>query len=150
MSDTTIFLVPKYPNIPVEERKLRQLRDMVQVAYFNRAKVSVVASDTIQFFDAGGNFESMTCSHCGSPVEMAWWSERMGADYDGAGFRLGAHAMPCCQMKLALSDLTYNLAQAFGRSAVSIDSFRGELLPGLVDKAEALLGMPIVVVHQRN
>src|SRR5258708_40143535 len=63
-------------------------------------------SDTPQFFDCGGNFESVFCPFCGLDISD-WWRTAMDRWWNGDDRRLLSVETPCCNHPTSLNDLDY-------------------------------------------
>lgn len=132
MSDNWIVLIPQDPQyLPTpaqQESASRRLREFLSEA--DEIKVSV--SPTVQYFDCGGNFESVACPHCGTHLDDGWWPETMSEDYDD-GFKLAQYELPCCARQVGLQDLVYEKPQGFGKFGLSA------MNPGFADLNEQQL-----------
>jgi hypothetical protein len=80
-------------------------------------EVTVEVSDTIQFFDAGTNWEKTLCPSCRRDVPIEWWQEAMDAAYS-SGFHDLMSEVPCCGLTLSLNELHYDYPQGFARFAL--------------------------------
>lgn len=153
MSDSWITLVPRETGfVPSEDRQKAGLALFNSIAH-DAEEVVIVNHPSIKFFDCGENFESVSCPHCQSKLDMDWWSETMEEDtLDNASdgpFQLKAYTLPCCERQETLDKLVYEWPQAFGRFALdamntNIDALSVEQIADL----EAALGCRLVVIYQ--
>ena len=150
MSDNWIALIPEDPHLipPSETRSIARIR-FTEIAP-DADEIEIIASETVQFFDCGANFEKVTCPVCSGEITISWWQDRMDDDYED-GFNLDCYLTPCCNAAKTLRELTYNWPQTFGRFALKArnpnigilnDEHRHEL--------EEILGTPLIVVYQHN
>ncbi|MCB2135265.1 MAG: hypothetical protein KDE08_04860 [Rhodobacteraceae bacterium] len=147
MSDDYTTLVPRDPHFRADDSALDAAAEWMRWS-FDLDEVNSSSSEKPQFFDAGSNFESVSCPVCEIELSMDWWSERMDEDYDGEGFRLGFLETPCCQRKVTLNDLTYHFHQAFGVCAVQgLNLNVGALTDRQLAEAEHVFGAPLSVVY---
>src|SRR5438045_8303449 len=114
MSDNWITLIPEDPRFVPDQAKQFRARERFAEIASDAEEIDVKVSETIQFFDCGGNFERILCSACRSQIPISWWQERMNEDY-ADGFQLSLYATPCCAARCTLHELTYEWPQGFGR-----------------------------------
>lgn len=150
MSDDILSFVPRDPrHIPApdaQQRALMRLRALLPDA----VSFDTEQSELVRFHDCGENFESISCPHCSADLPLDWWSDAMGADFDGGGFRLDATELPCCQATGTLNELRYDWPQAFGRFSISVrNPDIGSVPDTLLRAIEAELGCALIVVRQR-
>lgn len=148
MSDDYITLVPKDPFFRADEAILFAVAEWIRGTAPDVDQVRATSSENPRFFDAGANFESVSCPVCEVELDMDWWSEKMSEDYDGEGFRLGLLETPCCKSKITLNDLRYDFHQAFGVCAVEGMNLNiGALTDQQLAEAERVFGTPLSVVY---
>jgi len=103
---------------------------------------------TIEFVDAGSNFESITCPICGQVIDTAWWSDAMDAAFQSEFSDLGI-VTPCCYRNTSLNDLVYDFPQGFARFRLQAVNPR---IPGLepnqLRTLEQALGCNLRVIWQ--
>jgi hypothetical protein len=148
LSDNWIALIPEDPHFVPEREKQTLARLRLAEIAPDAEEVTVVLSETIQFFDCGTNFESALCPSCGREVPLDWWQERMDEDHE-EGFKLDRYSMPCCDAAHTLRELTYNWPQAFGRFALdAMNPNIGILKDEHRRELEEILGTRLIVVYQ--
>jgi hypothetical protein len=148
MSDDFLIVVPRDPTHVPSIESQRRLIDALRRIAPNADGVTSEAVEHIRFFDAGENFERISCPSCHSELGMSWWQDRMGEDFGGQGFRLERYLLPCCGARLTLNELAYDWPQAFGRfSAEARNPNMGELGSGQRASLEQALGVAITVVR---
>ena len=148
MSDDVTILVPLYPYFRAGEALLASAEEWLKQIAPEYDEVHSSSFAKPQFFDAGVNFETVSCPACGIEMGMDWWSDRMSEDYDGEGFRLDKYETPCCQSNLTLNELRYYFHQAFGVCAIQGRNLNvGELTHKEISEAERVLGAPLNVVY---
>jgi hypothetical protein len=149
MSDNWILIIPEDPHFVPDEA-----RQQSATAYFSSIapgadEVLVSVWDAVQFVDCGGNCESISCPSCHKVIDARQWQAWMDSDFDGGGFILVPHKMPCCGASLTLSELRYEWVQGFARCQVSaLNPDIGKLSDQQVRGFERLLGCPIRVVYR--
>ena len=118
MSDNILTLIPVSPEyVPVESARAAAdelLRSMVLAA----DEVSSEVSDQVQFFDAGSNFESVSCPVCHAELSTDWWGEAMDSAFQHQPPRLEV-VLPCCATTTSLNDLAYSWPQGFARYSLA-------------------------------
>jgi len=79
-----------------------------------------ICSETVQFADAGQNFEYVKCASCSANI-TEWWGNAMSLAYsDEHGFTNLEVITPCCDMRVSLHDLDYSLTQGFYKTMIEI------------------------------
>ena len=148
MSDHSVTLVSVDPHyVPRPEQVMRA--EALAWSLFPQADaVSPQLSDGIRLFDAGSNFESITCPGCGAQMELDWWQAAMDADYNGNGFQLQPRSMPCCNRSYTLDQLKYDWPQAFGTFGLELRNPNVGSLPAhAVAVLETALGTSLKVIY---
>ena len=147
MSDNWIKLVPVDPKLVPDSARQKQAADYIRRT-LNTSEIEIESSHKVEFFDCGSNFESVHCPHCHSSIEMNWWGDRIGDDFN-KGFQLLPYSLPCCGKRASLNELVYEWPQAFGRFVLSV---MNPGIPKLQDEdrrqLEEILGTQIRVVYQ--
>jgi hypothetical protein len=74
----------------------------------------------------------------------------MDDDWHGEdGFHLHTHALPCCNAKATLNDLTYDFPQSFARWFVAArSSGRAALTAGEISQLETVAGLRLKAIAQ--
>ena len=149
MSDHWIRIIPEDPDFVPDNASQQSA-----LSYFRRLapkadNLEVSSSDRIVFKDCGGNFESIACSACGADFALEQWHNWVDEDYDGEGFTLTEHPMPCCGARRTLHQLRYSFPQGFGRFEVSaMNPQIGELSEEQCDHFQQFLGCPVRVIYR--
>ena len=148
MSDNWIVLNPEDPRFVPDVAKQRRARDRFVEIAPEADGVEIKVSETVQFFDCGGNFERISCPSCGSDIPVAWWRDRIDED-SGDGFQLGSYATPCCGKKCTLHDLVYDWPQGFGCFTLgAMNPNIGKLNDRYKQEFERILGTKLRVIYQ--
>lgn len=149
MSNDFIHLIPTEPDLVVDKNRLDDA-----VAYFHSIapqadKISSTIFTHIQFVDCAANFERIGCPSCGAFIEFEAWQTWIEKDFDGEGFVLSGHEMPCCGARHTLHELAYEWPQGFARSRVSaMNANIGKLTGEHCRRFEEILGCPVRVIYQ--
>lgn len=148
MSDHWLLFIPEDPHAQpardAADRALALLRTLAPRA----DKITSEYFDAVQFFDCGGNFESVHCPHCGTDAEP-WW----GAAMDAAGRNSFADLLvtaPCCGARVSLNDLVYEGPMGFARYCIgAMNADIGEVSPANLAALSTTLALPLRLVRQR-
>lgn len=150
MSEDFLIVVPRDPRHLPDAKSQGHLVNALRRLMPNGYEVSVQGTEEVVFFDAGQNFERITCPVCHAAIELSWWQDRMDEDSRGQGFQLEKYVLPCCGARSSLNALTYDWPQAFGRFCAEVRNPNiGELGSEQRATIEQALGVPIVVVRRR-
>lgn len=145
-----IVIVPQNPeHMPSSDNAQVAAKILEQMAS-GAEKIEIIKDERVQFFDCGGNLETVSCPRCHADIDTDWWSQTMSADFDeDTGFMLNDYRLPCCSSSVSLNALDYSFHQAFGRFALSAMNPKiGELSVEAIVKIEAALGCEVSVVYQ--
>src|SRR5665213_1889871 len=104
MSDNWIALIPENPALVPEATKQARARDRFAQIAPEADEIKVKVSESVAFFDCGGNFERILCPACHTEISVEWWQDRMDDDF-GDGFRLAKYKAPCCKASYTLHEL---------------------------------------------
>lgn len=145
-----IVIVPRHPEHMPSSDNAQVAAKILEQMVSGAEKIEVIKNENVQFFDCGGNFESVSCPRCRADIDTDWWSQTMSTDFDKeAGFLLNEYRLPCCSSSISLNALDYSFHQAFGRFALSaMNPNIGEISVEAVVKIEAALGCEVSVVYQ--
>ena len=148
MSDSYLIIIPTDPHWQADadaaEKAGRAVAGLAPAA----EDIEAFALDEVEFFDAGENFESAKCPHCGADV-TEWWPEAMDRA-DELAFGDLSVTMPCCGRPASLNDLVYDMPQGFAQFAISVTEPGIETLDGdAVRRIGEALGHPVRVIWQR-
>lgn len=114
------------------------------------ASVSISVSESVRFFDAGANFESVRCPACKEEMDIGWWGESMSAAYEAGLEDLGV-TTPCCSSSTSLHDLDYDWPQGYARWAAELrNPDRGPLKDCERAELDAAAGVPLREIWQHQ
>jgi len=149
MSDHTLHIVPSDPHFRPADSQISVALAAAERFFPDADSIESLISDTIQFFDAGSNFEAAYCPACDTLLPLDWWQDAMDADYAESGFRLEPTRTPCCGRSLTLNELRYDWPQAFGRFDLTVQNPNvGDVAADVLEALEAALGTRLRVIHQ--
>lgn len=148
MSESYLILIPTDPHWKPDEAAADRAGNLVVELAPEAEEVEAFDMDEVDFFDAGDNFQSVKCPHCGTDV-TEWWPEAMDKADDLAFGDLDV-SMPCCGKPSSLNDLAYEMPQGFAQFAISVSE------PGIEHLDEAALrrvgealGHPVRAIWQQ-
>lgn len=148
MSDDSVTLVSVDPHYVPTADHVKDAEALARSMFPQADAISPQHSDGIRFFDAGSNFESVTCPGCGAQIELDWWQKAMDADSKGDGFGLRPQVMPCCNWPYTLDRLNYEWPQAFGSFGLELVNPNVGILPAeAVAALETALGTSLRVIY---
>ena len=149
MSDDFIVVVPRDPMlVPTREAQRRVAEVLCRLAP-NAEDSTAEASEDIQLFDCGENFERLSCPLCSADLSIDWWHERLDDDAKGDGFQLAPYKLPCCGGTATLNELIYDWPQAFGRFRWEVaNPDIGALSDADKSALEAAAGFELVLIRQ--
>ena len=114
MSENLLKIIPEQPvYIPESEAQIVASGFLKSLVAEN-CEVQFQVSNEIEFVDAGGNFENVSCSTCGKEISGEWWSTAMNKVHQSHFSQLDI-VVPCCNSKTTLNQLNYNWAQGFAK-----------------------------------
>ena len=117
MSDSIVLFIPDNPQYELSVQEINFIRNLE----WYKNDVTVMVYDTIQFADAGANFESVSCPFCRSDL-MSTWEEFMDDAYsvEIKGFIYLDIVTPCCNKPISMHNLDYCFPQGFYKSIIDI------------------------------
>src|SRR5882757_1447317 len=118
MSDNYLRLVPYDPTWPPDEAGANEAVKIARGLFSLAEHVTVEYEESVTFFDAGANTESVNCPSCGSDIEE-WWGKAMNKAAASRFQDLSA-TTPCCHRQTSLNDLRYVWPAAFGVCALTV------------------------------
>lgn len=80
MSDTYLRYVPRIPSFEPDRAIASKAEEFVRHAIAPESVASRLAT-SVEFVDAGENWEGVRCSKCGADAEP-WWSDAMSSAAD--------------------------------------------------------------------
>lgn len=116
-----------------------EAQDVLATYLPQASRVQVCTSKHIEFVDAGANFESISCPHCGTQLEVEWWQDAMDRAAE-TRFENLTVLTPCCETKLSLNDLVYQFPGGFARFVLSADNPQADLKAGQLEVLAKILG----------
>jgi hypothetical protein len=150
MSDNYVIVIPDLPNfVP------NQINQSKGISYFRsiaplETDIKTLVNNQIHFIDCGENFENIKCPFCSTNISIETWQSWMGMDFDGKGFILNWHKMPCCAANLTLHELNYSFPQGFARfQLIAMNPNIGRLSENQLAKFAQILECPIRVIYKR-
>ncbi len=148
MSDSYLIIIPTDPHWQADASAAEAAGKAIAELTPRAEDIEAFALDEVEFFDAGENFESAKCPHCGADV-TEWWPEAMDRAHDLSFGDLSV-TMPCCGRPASLNDLVYDMPQGFAQFAISVSEPGIEELDGAAARriGEAL-GHPVRAIWQR-
>ena len=109
MSDYFIEIIPEDPSYVLGEETI----DRINCLTWFEDNVSIIVNETIQFADAGENFERVLCPFCKADL-IDWWGGAMDESYsEEKGFTDLDTVTPCCNKETSLNELDYYFPQGF-------------------------------------
>ena len=149
LSDNYTTLSPDSPHFVPPAWSQREAVALFKAIAPAADEVTAQASDSIQFFGCGGNFERILCSECANEIDATWWGHRMHEEA-GSGFPLLPLEMPCCRKRRTLNELIYQRPQGFARfSLTALNANIGDLSEGQKREFEQILGCRLRKILQR-
>lgn len=148
MSAHFLVVIPQDPKASLPEGALALRDSLALMAGTDEARVKDF--QRLQFIDCGENFERVLCPKCREELSTAWWGKQMDNCWDeDRGFKLHAHAMPCCGAAIALDGLVYEPSQGFASWFVSArNPGRKALTDTEMRELEAIAGLKLIAISQ--
>jgi len=116
MPDYFIRFIPENLNSELTACEIKQIKEI-----HTYGSINVREAKKIEFADAGQNFDSLSCPHCDSSLEMiGWWTTAMTRAYEQDFMELDVIS-PCCNKKASLHHLNYYFNQGFYRTIVELE-----------------------------
>jgi hypothetical protein len=149
MSDCFATIVPSDPGFVPTQESIATLVRLLHVLAPALGAIEPHLSRGIMLFDAGSNFESVTCPYCNRKLDLEWWGNTCGQDQHQGFFRLDSHTLPCCGRLGALNDLVYQWHKAFGQFGLEvINPGRPPFRTEEVEKVRLAMGSPVSIVYR--
>lgn len=148
MSDDWLVLIPTDPNWQPDDAAAQRAGNAVVDLAPEAEEIEAYVTDEVEFFDAGGNFKSASCPHCGTDV-TDWWGDVMD-DAKEAAFADLSVTMPCCGRAASLNELVYDMPQGFAQFSISVaEPGLTELDAAALRRVGEALGHPVRAIWQR-
>lgn len=117
MSSSWLIIIPTDPQWQPEHQAAAQAARVLAKHVPRAELIEMSMTDDVEFVDAGSNFDSVTCPHCGAEVTEAW-ADGMDAAYE-SGFANLDWVAPCCNRETSLNALNYQQPQGFARFSIT-------------------------------
>lgn len=149
MSDTILRIIPRQPDFSpdgcAQGAALSRLRD----AFDDADDIAMHLSESIQFVDAGENFEGVYCPACDTELDHTWWTQALEAAAAN-GFTNLRVRVPCCNDRTTLNDLRYDNPQGFARFVLEVTNPNvDEVSEALIEELQDVLGCDLKTVWAR-
>jgi hypothetical protein len=139
---TDPWFVPSEPRWSVAAARFHQFAPKAE-------SVETSSTATIQFVDAGGNFERVRCPACAADITQ-WWIAAMDEAWQVHFANLSV-TLPCCWIATSLNDLQYEWPAGFARFTLAArnPSLGSGLAQEKLDELQAILGCRLRQVFVR-
>jgi hypothetical protein len=145
MSDTFLRLIPRDPTYVPSASARERAQGVLRRIVLDADDLGWHVTREVQFFDCGGNFETVTCQRCGRDLGE-WWSVAMEAGHEQQ-FRDLRVTTPCCGLRTTLNDLEYTMPAGFGRCVLEVQNPSITSLPDQARRRlEQSLGCQVSVI----
>jgi len=119
MSDYWLNFIPEQPQYMLDAKMANLLKGLSWCG----DNVTIKIYDTIQFIDAGSNFEQVSCPFCEFDL-MDWWGDEMSLAYSQEPIFANIGVVtPCCNKNTTLNDLDYYSPQGFCKTMIEMQPF---------------------------
>ena len=146
MSDNWLTFVPSDPNFLPNQEAITTALGLLRQFAPAAQDITVESDGEVNFFDAGSNFESISCPSCGADLE-SWWGDAMDQEWKKSRFENLSVVTPCCGSATSLNDLNYDFPMAFGRFALELFNPRiGSISDEQRIQLEQILGTSLKMV----
>lgn len=148
MSDFWINVVPESPDYVPSEEASRRAVELFRRFAPAAEKVVAEFTEKVRFIDCGENLERVICPECGQEIEVGWWADRMGEEYE-AGYPFKPVALPCCGAQKSVGDLIFDWPQGFARYSVeAMNPDIGDLSDDQLSQFATVLGCKVKKILQ--
>ena len=147
MSDTTLKIITTDPFYTCPENIQSDVISILSKIYPFQ-KIKLLNTDSVEFIDQGGNFESVSCNFCGRLLEIQDWKNLIDLAFETKFNKLN-FVTKCCNKETSLNDINYNWPAGFARFVVSIHDAETELAEIEVTKLEELLKKDLRIIWAR-
>lgn len=142
MSDSWLQLIPVDPSFRPEVPAASQARELLASVLPEAEEVSASFRESVEFFDAGGNWSGVMCPVCGADAEP-WWAEAMDRAHR-SGFSDLMTKAGCCGASVSLNELRYVWPAGFGSFCLeAMNPNVTELEESALRQIEEVLGTPL-------
>jgi len=138
MSDNWIQLIPTNPEYrPSRWSAFWAKRTLV--SYFSDCdEVTAKFTSSINFFDAGSNWDGVKCPRCGEDAEEWWWNRFEQAAV--SNFTDLYAITSCCGAGVSLNDMAFVRPVGFGQFVLEAMNPNKDLLPAQLQTLSRRLG----------
>lgn len=143
MSDNYLRLIPTDPAWAPAADAVAAVGEVVRRLVPDGETFEPLCFDSVQFVDAGGNFETVFCPGCDAELSDGWWGEAMDTAYQSQPVSLPV-TTPCCALRTSLNDLRYDWPQGFSTWRFEVRGpGRQRLTADELAQVEQALGHPV-------
>lgn len=143
-SDTYLRIIPASPSFVPDGDRQKEARDFLQ-DLFPDLDINFSTSPTIEFIDAGSNFEDVFCHQCGAQIEVEDWQDAVSACYE-THFEQLSFKTPCCSAEVSLNDLKYSWPVGFSKFSISVMNPQDELDEAALEDLQIILRTALRVI----
>ena len=119
MSDSYLKIISTNPDYSPSLANQNSMKLLLS-KHYPSGKIEVVITDSVEFIDQGGNFESVKCNFCQRELETTKWQEFMDKAYE-KHFNDLTFITPCCHKMSSLNDLHYEMPAGFAKFSILIN-----------------------------
>lgn len=145
MSDYVIRIIPTDPYLRIPEESLQSAKELL-ADRITCDNIQIHSFENTSFIDCGGNLQRISCPHCGSEVDFAWWGDEVSKLYDKSFISLSV-CMPCCNKVSSMNDLLYDYPCGFALSVLEVLNPGVEITAELKEKIESIIGSSIRIIN---
>lgn len=149
MSDHLLRFIPEDPTF-VPARAAQEAAHQYTREVLDQAdEITAQVTESVEFVDAGCNFESLSCPLCAADLDIDWWTGAMERAFMGEHPDLDVDTL-CCNGRTSLHDLGYDAPQGFARFVLeAMNADVAELPDGLLTELERILACKLRVIRAR-
>ena len=115
MSENYLIFIPTTPEYVPGLLAQEKACEMVASSLPLADEVICQVTAEMRFIGGGDNLEKITCPHCTSEIDMDWWIKAVDESYDSSQFKNLEIMAPCCDNRISLNELHYELPAGFAR-----------------------------------
>ena len=147
MSDIMYKIIAREPDFALVSDVAEDVVEYLK-ACVSAESIAIKLHGQVVFIDCGGNLERITCPICGAELNFEWWGEAMeqAAQNEFEDLKV---TVPCCNWKVSLNELEYELPCGFGRWEIAILNPLEELQEQVLQEVELRLGVDVRVIVAR-
>lgn len=118
MSTHILKIIPNEPNYEPTKYQQDEVLKYLKIKYSNH-EISADLSREVNFIDQGENFDTVSCSHCRTELDIKFWQERMDEAYK-TNFKDLNFISECCTKETSLNDLFYDMPAGFSKYIIAV------------------------------